>query len=229
MPPFRFLIPIIIGILIVVGASTCFKRRANESEFPPFVYIPNKVVESAKKESETLPPTPIKHEEPPAPAPKKEKVPEVPPSAFPEPPPVEDKEAVDAKDAVKKADDLMRGDSIRGKYVMSIHTPSWERTLTLQVYGLGRTKMFIRILTPAKEAGIGTLRLDNEMWNYLPDIEKTLKIPPSMMLQPWMGSDFANDDLVKESSIVHDYDHELLSITSLDNDVAYKIQLTPKS
>ena len=129
-----------------------------------------------------------------------------------------------ARDIVKASDDLMRGTTNQGKYSMTVITPKWQRELTLQVYMKNRDKAFIRILTPAKEAGIGTLRIDSEMWNYLPKVERTIKIPPSMMLQPWMGSDFANDDLVKESSIIEDYTHEIIS----ESDKSYTIEFTPK-
>jgi outer membrane lipoprotein-sorting protein len=121
----------------------------------------------------------------------------------------------------------MRGDSIEGVYEMRIRTPSWERELELKVFSLGRDKIFIRILSPAKEAGIATLRVGDEMWNYVPSIEKIIKIPPSMMLQPWMGSDFANDDLVKESSIVHDYTHSIIAEEIVNGDKIYKIAMVP--
>ncbi|MDP1853752.1 MAG: outer membrane lipoprotein-sorting protein [Candidatus Omnitrophota bacterium] len=129
---------------------------------------------------------------------------------------------------VRRADDLLRGDTNRGTYTMEVVTPNWRRTLELYVYSLGRDKIFIRILSPAKEAGIGTLRVKNEMWNYLPNVEKTIKIPPSMMAQSWMGSDFANDDLVKESSIVNDYTHTIAAEEDTGDFSAYKIELIPK-
>lgn len=135
---------------------------------------------------------------------------------------------ISAKDIVKRSDDLMRGKSSEGKYTMTIITPNWQRCLKLYVYSKDRDKMFIRILSPAKEKGITTLRVENEMWNYLPSVERTIKIPPSMMLQPWMGSDFANDDLVKESSVVEDYDHKIIAEENIDGKEAWKIELTPK-
>lgn len=134
----------------------------------------------------------------------------------------------DPKTMVKKSDDLMRGDSVQGTYIMEITTPSWTRTLELAVHSKGRDRIFIRILSPAKEAGTGTLRIDNEMWNYLPRIEKVIKIPPSMMLQSWMGSDFANDDLVKENSIVDDYTHRIVAEETVRGEPTYKIELIPK-
>lgn len=136
-------------------------------------------------------------------------------------------ESLAPADIVKQSDDLMRGDSYSGIYTMEIKTKSWKRELKLQVDSLGRDKIFIRILSPAKEAGTTTLRIKNEMWNYLPKIEKVIKIPPSLMLQPWMGSDFANDDLVKEGSVVHDYTHKILSEIDIAGESVYQIELQP--
>ena len=49
-----------------------------------------------------------------------------------------------------------------------------------------------------------------------------------MMMQSWMGSDFTNDDLVKESSLVKDYSHKLLSSNEkINNYDCYKIELIP--
>jgi hypothetical protein len=131
------------------------------------------------------------------------------------------------KEIVKNSDDLMRGDTQEGTYTMVIITPNWERNLKLYVYSKGRDKMFIRILSPAKEKGTTTLRIANEMWNYLPQVERTIKIPHSMMLQPWMGSDFANDDLVKESSVINDYTHTLIAQEKIDGKDVYVIELKP--
>jgi outer membrane lipoprotein-sorting protein len=143
-------------------------------------------------------------------------------------PQVQTAEILDATEVVRRSDDLMRGDSRSGTYSMKIVTPKWTRKLTLLVHSMDRDKMFIRILSPAKEAGIGTLRLGNEMWNYLPSVEKTIKIPPSLMLRPWMGSDFANDDLVKESSIVNDYTHQIVDHEDINGETVLKIEFTPK-
>jgi outer membrane lipoprotein-sorting protein len=111
---------------------------------------------------------------------------------------------------------------------MTVTTPRWERTLTMTAWEKRREKTFIRILSPARERGVVTLRIGNEMWNYLPRVERVIKIPPSMMLQSWMGSDFTNDDLVKESSIVDDYTHEITGTETVGKDIAFKVVATPK-
>ena len=132
------------------------------------------------------------------------------------------------KEVIASVENRLWGKSVQGEYEMTITTPHWQRTLKMNVWMQRPEKSFIRILSPAKEKGIGSLRLNNEMWNYLPKVERTLKVPPSMMLQPWMGSDFSNDDLVKESSVVEDYKHKLVAIEQIDNQSVYRIESIPK-
>jgi outer membrane lipoprotein-sorting protein len=136
---------------------------------------------------------------------------------------------VDAREVIRKMDLLLRGDSSFGAYRMTITDPDWQRTVTLNAWEKRlEDKTFIEILAPAKEAGIVTLKIDFEMWNYLPRVERIVKIPPSMMFQPWMGSDFTNDDLLKASSIVTDYAHEIVAREELAGYPAYKVELIPK-
>ena len=132
-----------------------------------------------------------------------------------------------AHDIVDRAEQALWGRTLQARLTMTVRTPRWERSLTLESWMDRPSRTFIRILEPAKEAGIASLRIGAEMWNYLPTVERTIKIPPSMMLQPWMGSDFTNDDLVKESSMVDDYTHR---ITGTDSAGApsYIIEAIPK-
>lgn len=120
------------------------------------------------------------------------------------------------------------GKTNQGVAEMTVVTPRWERKLRLRFWMERPERTFIRIDAPPKEAGIGSLRIKTEMWNYLPAIERVIKIPPSMMLQPWMGSDMTNDDLVKESSIVDDYTHTLIGTETFEGAGAYRVQSIPK-
>jgi len=132
------------------------------------------------------------------------------------------------RDIVDHIEKLMWGKTMQGAMEMSVITPRWQRTLQLRVWLDRPERSFIRILSPAKEAGIGSLRIKSEMWNYLPNVERTIKIPPSMMLQPWMGSDFTNDDLVKESSVVDDYTHKVLGVEQEGGVGVYRVEAIPK-
>jgi outer membrane lipoprotein-sorting protein len=111
-----------------------------------------------------------------------------------------------AEDILNHVDDMYRGTSSDGKMTMAIVTENWSRTLTLEFWSKGKDKSLIKILSPKKEAGTATLRVGNEIWNYLPKVNRTIKIPSSMMSQSWMGSHFTNDDLVRESRMADDYD-----------------------
>jgi outer membrane lipoprotein-sorting protein len=134
----------------------------------------------------------------------------------------------DGRDILEKVEKLLWGSTVQGEYEMTIATPRWQRTLGMRVWMDRPRRSFVRIVSPAKEAGIGSLRIGTEMWNYLPNIERIVKIPPSMMLQPWMGSDFTNDDLVKESSILDDYTHKVIGSVQIDREVVRQVEATPK-
>lgn len=133
-----------------------------------------------------------------------------------------------AKEIIEKSDQLLRGETQQGIYTMTIIRPEWQRSLKFKFWSEGTEKAFILILEPAKERGVTFLKLKNEMWNYIPKINRVIKIPPSMMMQSWMGSDFTNDDLVKESSVVEDYTHTLLGKEEERGFESYKIELKPK-
>ena len=134
---------------------------------------------------------------------------------------------VNVKDIVKQADEKFRGQSSQGTLTMTIQRPTWSRTISMKNWTLGTQYSLIYITEPAKERGQVFLKRENEMWNWVPSIERMIKIPPSMMMQSWMGSDFTNDDLVKESSLVKDYDPTLLGQETLEGYNCYKIQLIP--
>ncbi|NOY96647.1 MAG: outer membrane lipoprotein-sorting protein [Chlorobi bacterium] len=136
--------------------------------------------------------------------------------------------AQDVKEIVRLADEKFRGSSSQGELTMTIVRPSWSRTVSMKNWTLGNDFSLIYITAPAKEKGQVFLKRYDEMWNWVPSIERMIKLPPSMMMQSWMGSDFTNDDLVKESSLVKDYDHKLLGKEELEGRACYKVELIPK-
>jgi len=130
----------------------------------------------------------------------------------------------EAQEIIKKLDANMRGQNISIKLSMRVVSLGHERTMKIESYSQGTKKSFTKILFPPKDRGITFLSLDNQMWQYVPKIERIIKIPPSMMLQNWMGSDITNDDMVKQSSIVEDYEPKLLE----KNGDIVTIELIPK-
>lgn len=134
----------------------------------------------------------------------------------------------DATEIIKKMDENLRGNSSMQKMTMTIVRPTWKRSISMTSWSQGQDYSMIKITAPAKEAGQVFLKRQKEMWNWVPSIDRMIKIPPSMMMQSWMGSDFTNDDLVRESSIVNDYDHSIAGNETIDGMDCYKILLNPK-
>ncbi|WP_319503083.1 outer membrane lipoprotein-sorting protein [uncultured Draconibacterium sp.] len=135
--------------------------------------------------------------------------------------------AQDMTAIIKQADEKFRGESSRGEMTMIIERPGWSRTVSMKNWTLGNDYSLIYITAPAKEKGQVFLKRDKEMWNWVPTIQRMIKIPPSMMMQSWMGSDFTNDDLVKESQMAKDYSNKLLGEEEVDGYSCYKIELIP--
>lgn len=129
---------------------------------------------------------------------------------------------------IEAMEQTLWSDSNHGSYVMRIESEYWTRELQLEAWMDRPDHTLIRIHSPKKEAGVGSLRIGDAMWNYLPKVDRTIKIPPSMMLQPWMGSNFSNDDLVKESSFVDDYTHEVAGVDASGEVPVYRIVSTPR-
>ncbi|MGI9323357.1 MAG: outer membrane lipoprotein-sorting protein [Pseudomonadales bacterium] len=128
-----------------------------------------------------------------------------------------------ARDIIDAMEQLYRGEASDAQITMIVETPQYQRTLKMSGQSLGKELGFYRILAPKKDRGIATLKRDDEMWNYFPKINKVIKVPPSMMMGSWMGSDFTNDDLVKETQLIDDYE-----LTMKETPTEYQVTLVPK-
>lgn len=135
---------------------------------------------------------------------------------------------MNATDIVRKANDLMNGRSNKSTATMTIVRPGWTRSMSMKTWSLGTDYYMILITAPAADKGQVFLKRHSEMWNWIPSISRVIRIPPSMMGQNWMGSDFTNNDLAKVNSIVDDYTHTIIGSETIEGYDCYKIQLVPK-
>ena len=122
---------------------------------------------------------------------------------------------LDARALVRKIETQYQGESSHSMVTMKIVTDAWTRELSMESWSEGRDNFLARIVSPKKEEGTGTLKIGDEMWNYLPKIDRLIKIPSSLMGDSWMGSHLTNDDLVKENKVDDLYD---LSIDMREGD-----------
>ena len=132
-----------------------------------------------------------------------------------------------AKEIVQNSDDRLRGSSSYAEVSITIVRPKWQKEMNLKSWSKGNDYSVTLVTSPAKEKGSVFLKRKREAWNYLPAIERTIKLPPSMMTQNWMGTDFTNDDLIKQSSIVIDYTHEIIGSETVEGLDTWKIELFP--
>ena len=136
--------------------------------------------------------------------------------------------AESATSIVRKSDQQMRGDSSYTEATMRIVRPDWTRTMSMKSWTKGQDLSLVLVTAPAKDKGSASLKRYREMWNWLPSIERVVKIAPSMLGQSWMGSDFTNDDLINQSSIVVDYTHKMVGTEVFDNDASWVIDASAK-
>ena len=133
-----------------------------------------------------------------------------------------------AREIIKRSDEKMRGESSRGEMKMTIIRPTWTREMSMKMWSLGDDYSLILVTAPARDKGTAFLKRDKEIWNWQPTIDRVIKLPPSMMMQSWLGSDFTNDDLIRESSILEDYEHRLFGSEVIDGRDCYQIEMIPK-
>jgi hypothetical protein len=134
----------------------------------------------------------------------------------------------DATEIVDCVDRIMRGESSQGISTMEVATENWSRAMDMEMWSLGTDHALVRILSPRKDAGTATLKAGNEIWNYLPRVDRTIKIPASLMSASWMGSHFTNDDLVKESRLIEDYEITLSYEGDRDGVDVWEFDLIPR-
>ncbi len=133
-----------------------------------------------------------------------------------------------ADEILDRSEEQLKGKSSKGEYTMRVVTPDYTRSFTMQSWWVEENdKALIKIIAPKREAGNKTLKIGNEIWMYLRNTETTVKIPPSMMLQSWNGSDYTFDDLVRESSLRDDYDVSLLGSETAEGAQCWKLSLKP--
>ncbi len=133
-----------------------------------------------------------------------------------------------AKEIIDKANNNRFGNSSESVMDMTIVRPKWTRSITMKTWTLGKEYSIVIITAPAKEKGQVFMKRKSEMWNWIPKISRMIKLPPSMMSQGWMGSDYTNDDMVNEGALVNEFDHKITKSQIWDGTDCYVIESVPR-
>ena len=132
------------------------------------------------------------------------------------------------EELLEGTDDLTRGAQSTAKVQMYVKTDRYERTVVMQAWSKGTDRTLIRILEPARDAGVATLKVGDDLWNYLPKTDRTVRVPGAMMSGSWMGSHVSNDDLVRDSRLSEHYSYTVTSRPK-DGEGSWTIELVPKA
>ena len=142
--------------------------------------------------------------------------------------PLSTAQAMDIDELMTHIDRLWRGDTSQAIMSMTVKTRRYERTMSMEAWSRGKDNSLVLIREPIKDRGIATLKMKENIWNYLPKINRVTKVPASMMSGSWMGSHFTNDDLVKESTYIDDYDSTISYEGERDGRLIYEVTSIPK-
>jgi hypothetical protein len=142
-------------------------------------------------------------------------------------PPVPADAAPSARELLQAAIDQNRGENSYVEMTMVVHRPAWERTSRLKSWTRGREDALIRFVAPAKDAGNATLKLGNKMWTFTPKLNRTIRLPYSMMSRSWGGSDFSYTDLSRSDNWLDDYELSVASTGEVDGHRHYTINAIP--
>ena len=133
-----------------------------------------------------------------------------------------------ADEIIKKSETRLKGKTSYSEIKITTIRPKYTREMTVKTWTKGTDYSVTLILSPAKDEGTVFLKRKNEIWNYIPSIDRLVKMPPSMLSQSWMGTDIKNDDLLENSSLVDDYNKKIVATEEIEGYPCYKIELTPK-
>ena len=140
----------------------------------------------------------------------------------------QDARAIDARAIIEAGFKHYRGNASKATFEMVIHRPTWERRMQMDAWTKGTDRSLVRITAPAKDKDNGTLKRGREMWTFNPKVNRVIKLPPSLMSQSWLGSDFSNNDISKSDSILNDYRHTLTGTTTHEGRKVHIIESIPK-
>jgi outer membrane lipoprotein-sorting protein len=152
---------------------------------------------------------------------------DAPPADLPACPSAEEKP--DVVPLIARTERLLEGRSSVSVMTMSMKTPQYERAVKMKLWAKGRDFTLVRVLEGGpRETGMMTLKREKQLWNYLPQAGRVMKLPSGMMGDSWMGSDFTNDDLVRGSSIATDFVSTVDKTFEHEGRKAWFVTLKPK-
>lgn len=138
-----------------------------------------------------------------------------------------------ATEVLERIDKNMTFESRTMTITMTSMNPRRTRAFTMKAWGRGEDMASIEYTDPARDAGTRMLRMGDELWMYMPAVEKTQKISGHMLRQGMMGSDVSYEDMMAAGDLESDYTASVLALedcgASAPGRSCYKVEMVAKS
>ena len=134
-----------------------------------------------------------------------------------------------AEQILKQAEQKLSATSVIAEMDITITRPRWTKKMSLKTWAKGTEYAVACVTGPDKDKGTVYLKSGNDVYNYLPKIKKTVKLPATLLSQNWMGTDMSTDDLVKLTQLTQDYSATVSGSKMVSGRDCYEITLTPKA
>ncbi|MEE9117931.1 MAG: outer membrane lipoprotein-sorting protein, partial [Calditrichia bacterium] len=121
-----------------------------------------------------------------------------------------------ASEVMQKIDENM---SARNQVIVStmiIHGRRSSRSITSKSWIEGSEKSFTEYLAPAREKGTKMLKINDQLWMYSPQSDRTIRISGHMLRQSLMGSDLSYEDMMEDRRLKEIYSAEITGEENID-------------
>lgn len=129
---------------------------------------------------------------------------------------------------IERVDNNRVIESMSYKATMVINMAGKVREKSFKGYAEGEDLAYFEFTAPARDRGTRFLQIEDEMWMYIPAVEKATKIAGHMLRQSLMGSDFSYDDLTENKKLLDMYTIVMLESDTCLGVECYVLELTAK-
>lgn len=111
---------------------------------------------------------------------------------------------------------------------MTIKGKRASRTIESKTWAVGSQKSFTEYLSPVAERGTRMLKINDKLWMYSPQADRTVQISGHMLRQSVMGSDLSYEDMMEDRKLSQIYEARLVGSEQLNNRNVLVLELTAK-
>jgi outer membrane lipoprotein-sorting protein len=132
------------------------------------------------------------------------------------------------EEILKRVDANIGSDNKIATAEMIIHGRRGSRSIKSKSWIYGVEKSYTEYLAPAREAGTKMLKLEDQLWTYIPSTDRTIKISGHMLRQSVMGSDLSYEDMMEDPELLNLYNANIIEESAYLERPCWVLELTAK-